>query len=266
MIGQITPVILTYNEAPNIGRTLEKLSWACDIVVVDSYSQDETLSIVSKFPNVRFFQRKFDSHVNQWNFAMKETNIKTEWLLALDADYVLTDDFINEIGGLKPCDKIAGYKAKFKYCIYGKQLHRSIYPPVTVLFRREKGFYAQDGHTQRLVVKGEVQYMKSYILHDDRKPLRHWLSSQDRYMQLEAEKLSGQNSRMALMDRIRKMRVVSPIVVLFYCLFVRGLVFEGLAGFFYSFQRMAAELILSFYLIQNDLKKLMRKTNEYSER
>ncbi|MFN5855908.1 MAG: glycosyltransferase, partial [Pseudanabaenaceae cyanobacterium] len=43
MIEQIQPLILTYNEAPNIARTLAKLSWAKRIVVIDSFSTDETL-------------------------------------------------------------------------------------------------------------------------------------------------------------------------------------------------------------------------------
>ena len=94
MLQNITPLILTYNEAPNIGRTLEQLRWARDIVVVDSFSNDETLEIVSRFPQVRIYQREFDSHEKQWNFGLKETGISLEWVLALDADYVLTEEFL----------------------------------------------------------------------------------------------------------------------------------------------------------------------------
>ena len=46
MLDTITPVILTYNEDANIARVLESLKWAKDIVVVDSYSTDETLNIL----------------------------------------------------------------------------------------------------------------------------------------------------------------------------------------------------------------------------
>src|ERR1700730_17884251 len=97
MFDQITPLILTYNEAPNIGRTLEQLRWAHDIVVVGSFSDDETLEIVAEFPRVRVYQRKFDTHEQQWNFGLKETGIKTEWVLALDADYTLSDELIAEL-------------------------------------------------------------------------------------------------------------------------------------------------------------------------
>src|SRR6185369_1762222 len=94
MLDQITPLILTYNEAPNIPRSLEALSWAKDIVVVDSFSDDNTVELAKSFPQVRLFQRAFDSHRNQWEFGLKETGISTPWVLALDADYVLSDELV----------------------------------------------------------------------------------------------------------------------------------------------------------------------------
>src|SRR6266700_2999353 len=102
MLDQITPLILTYNEAFNIGRTLDGLRWASDIVVVDSFSDDETLEIIANFPQARVFQRKFDTFAGQCNFGLKETGISTEWVLNLDADYVLTADVIEELSSLKP--------------------------------------------------------------------------------------------------------------------------------------------------------------------
>ena len=96
MLEQVTPLILTYNEAPNIARVLESVSWAKDIVIVDSFSDDDTLEIATSFPHSRIFQRPFDSHRNQWEFGLKETGIATPWVLALDADYVLSDELIDE--------------------------------------------------------------------------------------------------------------------------------------------------------------------------
>src|SRR6185295_6822458 len=111
MLDQITPLILTYNEAPNIARSLAALSWAKDIVVVDSFSDDNTIEIAHSFPNVRVFQRAFDCHRNQWEFGLKETGISTAWVLALDADYVLSDELVAEIAQLTPGAQIAGFRA-----------------------------------------------------------------------------------------------------------------------------------------------------------
>ena len=95
MLHEITPLILTFNESPNIARTLEKLSWAKQIVVIDSYSTDATLEILQHYPQVQIFQREFDNHENQWNFGLQQ--VKTEWVLSLDADYLLTDELITEL-------------------------------------------------------------------------------------------------------------------------------------------------------------------------
>ena len=257
MFKQITPLILTYNEAPNIGRTLGRLSWADDIVVVDSFSDDETLKLIAGFPHVRVFQRSFDTHERQWNFALSETGISSEWVLALDADYTLTPDFVDELKGLSPGTGVAGYSANFVYCIDGRPLRGSAYPPVTVLYRRAKAVYRQDGHTQRVVVDGKVDRFRAAILHDDRKPLGHWLQSQARYMRIEARKLSDSDAKdLNRADRLRRLRFVAPLVMLCYVLFVKRAILDGRAGLFYAFQRTVAELILSLYLVEDDLRRV----------
>ena len=252
MLDQITPLILTYNEAPNIGRTLQALTWARDIVVVDSFSDDETLEIASSFPHVRVFQREFDSHRSQWEFGLRETGIKTPWVLALDADYIVTNQALAELASLQPDTHTAGYRAKFGYCIHGKRIHSGIYPPVTVLYRRDAASYVQDGHTQRVVVDGHVKELRARIQHDDRKPLRRWLNSQARYAELEAHKLiTTEREALDFGDRLRLWFVAAPVATLFYCLIVRGGIFDGWRGFYYAFQRTLAELMLSLYLLDS---------------
>lgn len=253
MLDQVTPLILTYNEAPNIGRTLEQLRWAKDIVVVDSFSEDDTVEIVKDFPNSRVVQRTFDNHAAQWNFGLNETGISTEWVLALDGDYLLTPETIDELKGLRPLASTMGYRAEFTYCINGRPLRSGLYTPVTVLYLRSLAKYTQDGHTQRLVLDGEVEMLRSRIHHDDRKPLSRWFESQQRYMALEAKKiLASDSSALSGAERIRRWRVIAPLAVLFYSLIIRGGVLDGWPGFYYAFQRMLAELLLSLYLIEND--------------
>ena len=249
MLGQITPLVLTYNEAPNIARTLAALAWARDIVVVDSFSDDETLEIASSFPQVRVFQRAFDSHRNQWEFGLRETGIETPWVLALDADYVVTNEAVTELQALQPDERTAGYRAQFAYCIHGKKLHSGIYPPVTVLYRRDAATYIQEGHTQRVVVDGSVEELRAQLLHDDRKSLRRWLTSQARYAELEGERILKRET-LDLSDRIR-LRFVAPAATLCYCLLVRGGIFDGWPGFYYAFQRTLAELMLALYLLDS---------------
>ena len=251
MLASITPVILTFNEAPNIERTLAKLAWASDIVVVDSNSSDGTPDLVRTHSKARLIQRAFDTHARQWNFAIGETGIRTPWILALDADYVLTDALVEELTGLQPPLHVAGYSADFEYCIDGNPLRGSVYPPVVVLFRKGSAAYRQDGHTQRLEVRGDIARLANRIRHDDRKPMSRWLAAQNAYMALEARKLTTTPSReLPLADRIRKTIVLAPVLVFFYALFVRGTILDGRAGLFYAFQRSIAESILSLHLVR----------------
>src|SRR5882724_8574387 len=258
MLDQITPIILTYNEAPNIERTLERLAWARDIVVVDSFSDDETLGIVSAFSQARVYQRSFDNFAAQWDFALKQTGIETEWVLGLDADLVLTPESIDELKFLQPPQDSHGYRAPITYCVHGKALRYSLLPPLLVLYRRNVVSYYADAHTYRVALAGDVGMLRAPILHDDRKPLRRWFQSQQQYMELEASKiLTATPDKLNFADRIRGLRIVAPLAVFCYCL-IKGGVLDGWAGLYYAIQRSVAELLLSLYLIEHDLR--LKKT------
>ena len=251
MLDHITPLILTWNEEANIARTLEKLRWAREVVVVDSGSTDGTRTICDSFPNVRVVVRPFDSHAVQWNFGLRETGIASEWVLALDADYVLTDDLVTELRTLALEDGNTGYRMHFRYCIDGRVLSGSLYPPVVALYRRAAAHYVQDGHTQRVVVDGPIGELKAYALHDDRKPLGRWLAAQDRYAQLEVDLLARRSwAELRWQDRLRKLMFVTPWLVPVYCLTVGKGFKDGWPGIFYALQRGVAETVLSLKLIE----------------
>jgi glycosyltransferase involved in cell wall biosynthesis len=248
-LDSITPVILTFNEAPNIERTLRRLNWARRIVVVDSFSTDETLDILRAYSQVEMFQRSFDTHAQQWNYGLAQ--VETEWVLSLDADYELTNELITEICLINPETTINGYEISFQYCVFGKPLKDTILPPRVALFRKRNATYIDDGHTQLLHVEGEVGKLTGIIRHDDRKSLSRWLWAQDRYAILEAEKLkSTPFAQLGWNDRIRACKVIAPLVVFFYCLIIRRNMLDGKAGWYYAFQRLLAEVILSIRLLE----------------
>ena len=249
----ITGLVIAGNEAPNIARTLAKLAWLPEVVVIESNSVDGTRDIAASFPNVRVVTRAFTAQADQWDFALHQTGLHREWVLALDADYVLTDELISEIQALTPAPELAGYWASFKYCVGGVPLGSGAYPPVAVLYRRTRATYRQDGHAQRVQLDGPVGQLSAPILHDDRKSLTHWLGSQARYMALEAEKLNEPGITLAFADRLRSTLVLAPPAVFIYCYLLKGGIFEGRAGLFYAMQRAVAEMILSLYLLKRKL-------------
>lgn len=249
MLEKITPLILTFNEAPNIERTLQKLFWARKIIVIDSYSTDDTLEILQTYSQVEVFKRRFDTHANQWNYGLKK--ITTEWVMSLDADYVLTDELIAEISTLPQNQTIDGYFIAFKYCVFGKALSGTILPPRQALFCRDKASYIDDGHTQLLKLNGNSSSLKNCILHDDRKPLSRWLWAQDRYMVIEAKKLVETSVKeLSWGDKIRQKVIFAPFILFVYCLIFKKGILNGWIGWYYAFQRAFAETLLSLRLIE----------------
>jgi glycosyltransferase involved in cell wall biosynthesis len=232
------------------------LTWAKDIVVVDSGSTDDTAAIVKSFPNTRLFIRPFDNHSSQWNFAVKETGVRTEWVLALDADHQVSAELQKEIAALAPPKDINGYCVRFQYAVYGKVLPGSAYPPSIALFRNDHGRYVQDGHTQKLKLSGASGNLNGVLVHNDRKSTDRWIKSQVHYALLEFDKLkTAPRSKLSLPDRIRLLKIVAPLVMLVFCLLIKRNVFRGKAGFFYAFQRLTAELLLSMLMLESDLNE-----------
>lgn len=253
-LERIEVLILTWNEEANLARTLEALARFGTVVILDSGSSDATLAIAARYPNTRVCTRAFDSHSAQWNHGLRHCGLANDWVLALDADYVVTDQLVEEIARLKPPPAVAGYRAFFRYCVNGKILSGSLYPPVTVLYRREGAAYLQDGHTQRITLTGPVADLRQRILHDDRKPLTSWLAAQDRYAKLECELLLSRGwAQLGWRDRLRRMAFITPWLVPLYCLTAgRGLL-DGRHGLFYALQRGIAESLLSIRLLERSL-------------
>jgi len=249
VLQDITPLILTYDEAPNIDRTLQQLTWAKQIIVIDSYSADETLDILSSYPQVKIFQRAFDSFANQCNFGLSK--IKSAWVLSLDADYVLSQKLIDEIEALPDNPEIDGYSIPFQYCIFGKPLRGTLLPPRKVLYRTAQATYEDDGHAHRVKITGTSQSLIHYIRHDDRKPLSRWLLSQEKYTVLEVKKLlETPYENLELSDRVRQKTVVAPLLSLIYILIIKGCILDGWRGIYYAFLRVIAESLILIYRIQ----------------
>jgi glycosyltransferase involved in cell wall biosynthesis len=247
----LTALILTKNEEPNLRRVLDKLTWLEKVIILDSYSTDSTIEIANSYPNVVLYQRKFDTFATQCNYGL--TLMKSEWALSLDADYVLTEDFIAETKKFITNSTKIAYFVKFKFLVFGKKLSGDNTTPRAVLFKLSECSYYDDGHCHRLTINGDTGDFKSFILHDDRKSLSRWLSNQDGYSVREADKLLNPgDTTLSLSSKIRKTKIFAPFIVFFHCLFVKRLIFSGWAGWHYTLQRTMVEMLLAIRLIEEE--------------
>lgn len=251
----ITPLILVFNEVPNLERCLARLDWADRIVVIDSHSTDGTLDILKKYPKVAVFQRDFTTFADKNNFGV--SMVETEWVLSLDCDYILDDGFVRAMLALDlDAARVAGYVARFKYAIFGKPLRGSLYPPKEVLFAKKRAHYVDHGHGQMVIVDGPTRVLDGFIHHDDRKPLSRWFASQDSYLRREAEHLLRTPwAELKWTDKLRRMVVPAPLFVLFYCLIIKGGILDGRHGWHYAMQRLLAETMLSLRIVDLRLER-----------
>ena len=158
------------------------------------------------------------------------------------------------MSGLIGTEKVNGYRVSLSYCVFGKSLKGTLLPPRIVLYRPSRASYENDGHAHRVKIIGRVEEIRDVIIyHDDRKPLSRWLWAQDRYLKIEAKKLKETPwSELSWGDRVRTFKILAPFIILFYCLILKGGVLDGWRGWYYAFQRMLAEILLSLRLIETD--------------
>src|SRR5580700_10455407 len=140
---RISTVIITFNEERNLARCLDSVKNIADeIIVVDSYSTDNTAAIAAAY-NARFIQNEFAGYSQQKNFATQQASY--DWILSLDADETLSAELINSIMEVKSAPQFSAYQIPrlTNYC--GKWIrHCGWYPDKqTRLYDRTKGCWEE---------------------------------------------------------------------------------------------------------------------------
>jgi len=254
LLSDLTVLVITFNEAPNLERTLNSVAWAGKIIVLDSGSTDETVAVASRYPQTTVVCRAFTGFADQCNHGL--SLITTPWTLSIDADYVFPSGSRVVIEEAMRGPWVA-YIASFEYWVYGQAVRGSILPGRIVLYRTGKGIYEEDGHAHRVGIEGDTSSLAIRIAHDDRKPFSRWCRSQVTYAEQEARKLmSRQYSDLGRNDRVRRMILFAPVLVFLLSYFVRGGFLSGWRGLFYATQRFFAELLLSLFLLDYKIATL----------
>jgi hypothetical protein len=182
--------------------------------------------------------------------------VTTAWALSLDADYELSDEFVSELHRLRPEAAISGYQARFVYRVFGRPLRGTLYPPRTVLYRKHKACYHNEGHGHRVAVAGNVVPLAGVIFHDDRKSLTRWFTTQQRYAREEADHLMKSDRRaLCRADKMRLAAWPAPFAVFMYALFLKGCFLDGWPGWYYALQRLVAETMLALEIMDRRLRR-----------
>lgn len=163
----LTALIITYNEEQNIKTVLDHLAFADEIIVVDSYSTDQTFEIASAFKNVKVVQRVFDNFASQRNYALSlATN---SWILFIDADERLTPELEQEIDLIiNQQNSAAAYFMYRTFMFKNKKLHFSGWQTDKIirLFKKENAIYNHEKIVhEKLIVEGNTGKLKNKLIH-----------------------------------------------------------------------------------------------------
>ncbi|MCC6587586.1 MAG: glycosyltransferase family 2 protein [Bryobacterales bacterium] len=189
--ADVAVVILTYNEEVNLPQALSSIQgWAKEVFVVDSFSADGT-EAVAKTAGGCVFKHEFEDYSKQRNWALQELPFTAEWILFLDADEWLPPELKDEISSMVASNPVEnGFYLKWQMIWMGKWIRRGYYPTwILRLFRRGTGSCEARGVNEHLIVSGQLGYLSSDFVHEDRKPLVSWIRKHLAYAEREAAEL-----------------------------------------------------------------------------
>lgn len=183
----MTVIILTKNENMNISKCIKSVQGICKrIVVVDSFSDDETASI-AKAEGAEVYLHEFINYGKQFQWALDNTNIQSKWVFRLDADESLTDKSAAELIYL--CNEnentnVNGIIFTLEVTFLGKKLkHGGTYPfRKLCIFKKDFAFMEERSMDEQIVLKaGRTIEMKNVSEHNDFRDLTYWISKHNWY-------------------------------------------------------------------------------------
>lgn len=226
----LSVAIVSMNEEANIGRTLESVKWADEIVVVDSGSTDRTCEIARQY-GARVIIELWRGYVAQKQYAIELCT--KDWVLLLDADEEVSPGLAEEIrAALSSANPASGYKLPRKNLFLGQWIrHGGFYPdPKLRLFQRGQGFVTGHDPHDRCELKPEVsqhpQQFKNALIHYTYPSLTLYLGHMNRYSSLGAELAVAKGHRSFSFIDI----VLRPLVTFVYNYFVRLGFLDGREG------------------------------------
>ena len=188
---KLTATVITRNESANILAALDSVSWADELIVVDSGSTDDTVALARQRTD-RVFVRDWPGYSAQKNFAAGQAS--NDWVLSLDADERVTPGLADEIRALlgdEPRER--GYLIPRVSFYLGKWIRTTDWYPdhQLRLYDRRVAAFAGEVH-EGVRVTGDVGRLRAELRHVPYRDIAHHLQTIDRYTTLAAQQMQGQ--------------------------------------------------------------------------
>ena len=257
----IKAVILAYNEEDNIKRCLDAIKGWCEIYVVDSFSQDQTVAIAKSY-GAHVLANKYENHASQWNWALANIPVTTDWILALDSDFIVTPELKEGIDRFLSGDeeKYNGFYVRHEYVFWGSRIRFGGIKKYWLRgIRHGKGSAdSSDLVDFRFNVEGPTKRLTEKVIEDNDKDddFTFWVGKQDIFsvrLAVEEElrrrqllKWEGKNSLFGNTDekfkKLRDLWLRMPLFIRPWLYFIYRYILafgflDGKGGFVYHFQQ-----------------------------
>jgi glycosyltransferase involved in cell wall biosynthesis len=266
----LTAMVVTRNEADNIGPCLASLDWVDEIIIVDSESTDETIQCAQEArPDVRIFTNPFQDFGSQRNWALDETSPKHAWVLFLDADERCNAACAHGIrGAVESPGPNVGFFLTCRNYFLGRWIkHATLYPSWQLrLLKLGRVRYRKEGHGQREMTDGVLGYVECpYDHYGFSKGIAHWIERHNAYSTNEVELIMrlrqeprqlwhvfSRNplNRRRCLKRLAARTGFRPLLRFLYTYVVRRAFLDGRAGFLFCMLRAAHEIHITTKLAE----------------
>ena len=253
----VSVVVLTMNEEPNIRRCLASVSWAGQVVVVDSGSTDATLPI-ARSRGAEVVEQPWLGFAAQREFALRLESLRHDWVYFVDADEWVSPQLAAEIAERLRAPSAAAFAHRFRLVFLGTWIrHCGWYRGSWIVRLVDRRYTKFDASLvgERPCVDGTVLRLRHDIVDQDLKGLAAWLHKHVRYAQLEAQRRpcgpaplrqrlkalrADQGStrpfaRSLVKDIIYPSVTAKPAAIFIYMYLVRLGLLDGLAGLRFCF-------------------------------
>jgi glycosyltransferase involved in cell wall biosynthesis len=249
---KVTAIIPVYNESHNIENTLKSVAFADEIMVVDSYSTDDTVAIAKKYTNF-IVQRNFEYPASQKNWAIPQSS--NEWILLLDADERVTPALQDEILEIlsNPAPDINAYWIYRKNHFMGKEVRYSGWQndKVIRLFKKSHNRYEDKMVHEEIIPTGNVGFLKNRLYHNTYVSLDHYLNKLDKYAYWQARDYDSMTGKLTPFHFL-----VKPSWKFFKHYIIQQGFRDGIVGFSVSFLQSYSVVLryMKLWLYRRDIK------------
>ncbi|HVN71510.1 MAG TPA: glycosyltransferase family 2 protein [Desulfomonilia bacterium] len=246
---KLSVIIPCFNEEKNIESCLRSVDWADEILVVDSFSTDNTLEIARRFTD-RIIQHEYINSAAQKNWAIPQAVY--DWVLIVDCDERVTPGLREEIVSiLKQGPRKDGYWIRRKNYLFGKEIRHSGWGKDSVLrlFRRDLSRY-QEKRVHAEVDLANTEMLQGFLEHHSVSSLSHWVNKINRYTSWKAQDKYDKGIAAPVL-----LMVFRPPLTFLKDFILRLGILDGWRGFLIASMSAFADLVMTAKLVQYSLEK-----------